>query len=126
MSLYTDVASKVATIIAQLGQTGQVQKPTPVLSGGGPTDPTGGTPGVAPDPVSANMAIFPMMMSTSRDRIDGTSILETDFQVIVEPVDGGIDEGDKIICSEGTLTIVNLGKIAPEGTIVAYDMICRG
>jgi hypothetical protein len=102
-------------------QTGSIQQPTPVV-GGGASDDTGGTLGTAPDPVSARMAVFEI----GPDRIDGTNILAGDLQVIVEPVSIEITAQDKVICDRGTLTIVQLGRVASGGETALYDMVCRG
>lgn len=118
MSLYTDLAIDVAALLAELGQAGTVRRTT--ITGGGPSDPTGGTPSATD--YSVRLVVFPV----SDDRIDGTNILAGDWQVICEPGDVEFTAEDAVICTEGTLTIAWLGKIAPAGETVAYDMVCRG
>lgn len=118
MTFYTDLAQDVGRILDELGQAGSIKRTT--TTGGGPSDPTGGTSSTTPYP--AQMAVFPV----SDDRIDGTNILAGDFQVIVETLDIEITSQDIVSCSEGDLTIKRLGKIAPAGVTVAYDMVCRG
>lgn len=118
MTFYTDLAADVEVILAELGQAGSIKRT--VTTGGGPSDPTGGSSVTTPYP--AQMAVFPV----SDDRIDGTNILAGDFQVIVETLDIEITSSDIVSCSEGDLTIKRLGKIAPAGVTVAYDMVCRG
>jgi len=103
-------------------QWGSIQQPTPEGTGGGPSDPTGGTPGVAPDPVPARMAVFEI----DEKRIDGTNIMAGDFQVIVEPIGIEVTLADKVICDRGTLTIAKLGRVASGGTTALYDMVARG
>lgn len=103
-------------------QTGTIQQPTVAATGGGPSDPTGGTAGVTPDPVSARMAVF----EVAEKRVDGTNIKAGDFQVIVEPVGIEVTLADKVICDRGTLTIKRLGRVASGGETALYDMVCRG
>ena len=103
-------------------QTGTIQQPTPTTTGGGPSDPTGGTAGTPPDPVPARMAVFEI----AERRIDGTNIKAGDFQVIVEPIGIEVTLADKVICDRGTLTIKQLGRVASGGETALYDMVCRG
>ena len=103
-------------------QTGTIQQPTPTASGGGPSDPTGGTAGTAPAPVSVRMAVFEI----AELRIDGTNIQAGDFQVIVEPTSIEITLDDLVICDRGTLTIAKLGRVASGGVTALNDLVCRG
>lgn len=118
----TGAFNKIAASYPQAVQTGTVQRTTHV--GGGPSDPTGGAS--TPTTASARMAVF----EVSADRIDGTNILMGDWQVIVEPIVSPtafeIASSDEIIVAQGTLKIKRLGKINPQGTTLAYDMICSG
>ena len=118
----TAAFDKIAAKQPDAIQTGSIQQPTPVASGGGPSDPTGGTPGTTPTPVVARMAVFEI----DERRVDGTNIQAGDFQVIVEPIGIEITLADKVICDRGTLTIASLGRVASGGTTALYDMICRG
>jgi len=118
MTFYSALAADVATILLEFGQAGTVTRTT--LTGGGPSDPTGGT--TSTTDYSARLAVFPV----SADRIDGTNILAGDFQVIIEAIEIEITAEDTVTCSEGTLKIRRLGKIAPAGETVAYDMVCHG
>ena len=102
-------------------QTGSIQQPTPTGTGGGPTDPTGGTAGTQPDAVPARMAVFEI----AERRIDGTNILAGDFQVIIEPISIEVTLDDLIICDRGTLTIANLGRVASGGVTALYDAVGR-
>lgn len=102
-------------------QWGSIQQPTPQDTGGGPSDPTGGTVGVAPDPVAARMAIFEI----DEKRVDGTNIRAGDFQVIVEPIAIEVTLSDKVVCDRGTLTIAKLGRVASGGETALYDMVAR-
>ena len=103
-------------------QTGTIQQPTPIATGGGPSDPTGGIAGTQPDPVSAVMAVFEI----AERRIDGTNIQAGDFQVIVEPIGIEVTLKDLLICDRGTLRIAQLGRVASGGETALYDMVCRG
>ena len=125
----TTIRSKVTAAFDKLAakqpdaiQWGSIQQPTPVGTGGGPSDATGGTPGVALDPVPARMAVFEI----AEKRIDGTNIQAGDFQVIVEPVAIEITLADRVICDRGTLIIAKLGRVASGGETALYDMVCRG
>ena len=107
-------------------QTGIIQQPTPQATGGGPSDPSGGTAGTAPTPVTARMAIFLIDGS----RVDGTNIKAGDFQVIVEPIGIEITSSDLVTFSFAgvtkTRTIMDTGRVASGGETALYDMICRG
>lgn len=117
----TAAFDKIAAKQPDAIQTGSIQQPAPIV-GGGPSDPDGGTPGATPDPVSARMAVF----DVGDDRIDGTNIQAGDLQVIVEPLSIEVTLDDSVVCDRGTLSIVNLGRVASGGETALYDMICRG
>lgn len=118
MSLYTDLASDVTDILTELGQSGTVTRAA--TSGGGPADPDGET--VTETAYAARMVVFPI----SPDRIDGTNVLAGDFQCICEAISIEIEPGDVVTCTERSkMKIVSLGKIAPAGVTVAYDMVIR-
>ena len=121
-SRVTGAFDKLAARQPDVIQTGTIQQPTPTASGGGPSDPTGGTAGTAPAPVSVRMAVFEI----AERRIDGTNIQAGDFQVIVEPTSIEVTSNDLIICDRGTLTIADHGRVAPGGITLLYDMVCRG
>ena len=118
----TAAFDKLAAKRPDVIQTGSIQQPTPVATGGGPSDPTGGTPGATPDPVSARMAVFEI----DERRVDGSNIFAGDFQVIVEPIGIEVTLADKVICDRGVLTIAKLGRVASGGITHLYDMVCRG
>jgi hypothetical protein len=121
-SRVTAAFDKIAAKQPDAIQTGTIQQPTPTASGGGPSDPTGGTSGTTPDPVSVRMAVFEI----AERRIDGENIQAGDYQVIVEPASIEITLDDLIICDRGTLTIAQLGRVASGGETALYDMVCRG
>ena len=118
MTFYTDLITDVSAILTELGQEGTIRRIT--ITGGGPSDPTGGTP--ASTDYTVQMAVF----EVGPDKIDGTNIKSGDYQVICETGAVEFTADDKVICDRGTLDIRQLGKIAPAGVTVAYDMICRG
>jgi hypothetical protein len=121
-SQVTGAFNKIAAKQPDAIQTGTVQQPTPTASGGGPSDPTGGTAGTTPDPVSVRMAVFEI----EERRIDGTNIQAGDYQVIVEPASIEVTLNDIITCDRGALTIAILGRVASGGQTALYDMVCRG
>jgi len=118
----TAAFNKIAATQPDAIQTGTIQQPTPTASGGGPSDPTGGTPGTPPAAVSGRMAVFLIDGS----RIDGTNIQAGDFQVIMEPISIEVTQDDLVICDRGTLTIKDTGRVASGGETALYDMVCRG
>ena len=121
-SQVTAAFNKIAAKQPDAIQTGTVQQPTPTASGGGPSDPTGGTAGTQPAAVSGRMAVFLIDGS----RIDGTNIQAGDFQVIMEPISIEVTVDDLVICDRGTLTIMTTGRVASGGQTALYDMVCRG
>lgn len=116
MTFYDPLIADVTAILTELGQAGSIKRTT--TTGGGPSDPSGGVETVTSYP--ARLVVFPV----SPDRIDGTNIIATDFEVTMAPLAVEVEASDKVVCSEGELTIKQVGKQAPEGTIVAYLMVC--
>jgi hypothetical protein len=121
-SRVTKAFDKLAAQQPDVIQTGTIQQPAPMASGGGPSDPTGGLIGTAPDPVSVRMAVFEI----AERRIDGTNIQAGDYQVIVEPTSIEITLADILTCDRGKLTIEILGRVAPGGVTALNDLVCRG
>lgn len=121
-SQVTGAFDKLAAQQPDIIQTGTIQQPTPTASGGGPSDPTGGTAGATPAPVSVRMVVFEI----NEKRIDGTNIQAGDYQVIVEPTSIEITLDDLVICDRGTLTIAILGRVASGGVTALNDLVCRG
>lgn len=123
MTFYTDTAAVAVELLTEFGATGTITRTT--ITGGGPSDPSGGTTSEADTPLL--MAVF----EVSPDRIDGTNIKAGDFQAIVQAsADIEINTDDTLTVAYGgrelNLRVIRLGKIAPAGTVVAYDMVCRG
>ena len=121
-SQVTGAFDKLASKQPDAIQTGTIQQPTPTATGGGPSDPTGGTAGVTPAAVPVRMAVFEI----SERRIDGTNIKAGDFQVIIEPAAIEATLSDVINCDRGELKIIQLGRVASGGATALYDMVCRG
>jgi hypothetical protein len=118
MGYYDAKARKAKSMLTKRGQAAQVARS--VTSGGGPSDPSGGT--TVTLVYDVRVAVFPIEM----DRIDGTNIFSGDYRLICSAAEVEIELSDRIECSEGTLTISDLGKFAPDGTIIFYDMVAKG
>lgn len=117
-SKVTAAFDKIAARQPDAIQTGAIRRVE--RSGGGPSDPDGGA--VTTTDYPARMAVFEI----GADRIDGSNILAGDLQVVVEPISIEAAPEDKVICDRGTLTIVQLGRVASGGETALYDMVCRG
>jgi hypothetical protein len=118
MSYYSAKASKAEAMLTKRGQAAQIARS--VISGGGPSDPDGGT--TVTTRYDVQLVVFPIDVG----RIEGTNIKVGDYQVICSTADVELTPDDLIECSEGTLIIVDLGKFAPDGTTIFYDMVARG
>ena len=136
---YTRGAARADRILgSDKGETGAIRRS--VTTGGGPTDPTGGTTTVTDYP--CRVAAFPV---AQRD-IDGTFIKAGDWRVLVAtgttaeqaaaweveaPVVKGdfadidVTTTDLLVCSQGVLTIIDPGRFAPAGTVTHYEMKAR-
>jgi hypothetical protein len=117
MAYYDAKARKAKAMLTKRGQAAQVARP--VTSGGGPSDPSGGT--TTTSRYDVRLAVFPIEI----ERIDGTNIFSGDYRLICSTAEVELKLSDRIECSEGTLTIMDLGKFAPDGTIIFYDMVAR-
>jgi hypothetical protein len=117
MGYYEAKALKAKQMLTKRGQAAQVARS--VTSGGGPSDPSGGT--TTTTRYDVKLAVFPIEI----DRIDGTNTFSGDYRLICSTAEIEIELSDRIECSEGTLTIADLGKFAPDGTIIFYDMVGR-
>jgi len=116
-----DYAAKAATakrLLVKFGQVGAIRRTVKV--GGGPTDPTGGTTVDVDYP-----ATLVVLLVDGKD-VDGTVIRTGDWSVIIEAIEIEITTADKIVCTEGTLSILDTGRIAPSGVTVVYDSKARG
>ena len=118
MGYYDAKARKAKQMLTKRGQAAQVARS--VTSGGGPSDPSGGS--TTTTRYDVHLAVFPIEI----ERIDGTNIFSGDYRLICSTAEIEIKLSDRIECSEGTLTIKDLGKFAPDGTIIFYDMVARG
>ena len=120
-SQVTGVFDKLVAKQPDAVQTGIIQQPTPTGTGGGPTDTTGGVPGVTPSPASARMVVLDIDVK----RVDGTNIRVGDHEIIVEPTSIEITLEDKITCDRGLLTIASFKRTATGGETALYELICR-
>lgn len=118
MGYYDAKARKAKQMLMKRGQAAQVARS--VVVGGGPSDPSGGT--VITTRYDVRLAVFPIEI----ERIDGTNIFSGDYRLICSTAEVELELSDLIECSEGTLTIMDLGRFAPDGTIIFYDMVGRG
>lgn len=117
MTFYDRMAAVAARLLASKGQTGAIRRT--VITGGGPSDPTGGTATVTDYP--AQMAVFPIDQSD----VDGELVKAGDFRVIVEALTITPKTTDQVVCDLGTLRIVDAGRFAPAGTVTHYRMVAR-
>lgn len=118
MSIYTRAKSVVDRQLADKGQLGAVRRST--FSGGGPAS-TAATLTVTDYP--CQMAVFPVSL---RD-IDGTLVKAGDFRVIVSTAGLSIapTSTDRLVTTQGVLTIVDAGRFDPAGTVTHYKMVAR-
>ncbi|MAM60860.1 hypothetical protein [Maritimibacter sp. UBA3975] len=118
----TAAFDKIAAARPQAIQTATIRKTA--VSGGGPSDTSGGT--ATPTDYSVRVAVFSIPLPrVGYTLIDGTNIQATDYQVVVESFAVELEPGDKIIVTQGMLRVVDPGAIAPGGTVLAYDAVAR-
>ena len=119
MTFYAEMAALSAELLAnaEFGETGAIRRT--VTTGGGPSDPTGGT--VVTTDYPCQLAAFPV----DQKDVDGTVIKAGDFRVMVAPLAIVPTTTDKVVCSLGLLTIVDAGQFAPAGTTTHYYMVGR-
>lgn len=118
LSKVTSAFDKIEAKQPDALQDGTIRRIT--RTGGGPSDPSGGSETTTD--YTVRMAVFDF----GPDKIDGTNIQAGDFQVVCEAGEVDFTADDLVICDRGTLVIRQLGRIAPAGETVAYEMICRG
>ena len=117
------------------GQLGAIRRTE--VSGGGPSDPTGGTEITIDYPIR-----FTLMPVEMKD-VDGTFIRSGDWNVTASalpPADAAnwdtphsissidtitVEANDLLVTPEGILTIVDPGRLAPGGSLVMYQMTVR-
>lgn len=119
MTIYDRAKALTDRQMVSKGQLGAIRRT--VTTGGDASHPMGGSETVTDYP--ARMALFPV----DQKDIDGTFIKAGDWRVIVGTDGLSITPttSDKLVCSEGVLTIVDAGKFAPAGTVTHYKMIAR-
>jgi hypothetical protein len=104
-------------LLTRHGEAAQIARS--VTMGGGPSDPTGGTT------TTTRYDVQVVLAKIEADRIDGTNIQTTDVRVLCTTTDVELTLSDRIECSAGDLAIIDLGRHAPDGTTVFYDMVAR-
>jgi hypothetical protein len=119
VSIYASAADLALSLLQQFGEAAVIRRTT--VASGSPSDPDAGSATTADHACLA--AIFPIDL---RD-IDGTTIKAGDFRVIVAAKGLTITPTttDHIVCSAGTLAIVDAGRFAPAGTPTHYRMVAR-
>ena len=119
MSEYASAKATAARLIRKKGQLGAIRRT--VTTGGGPSDPTGGSSTTTDHP--ARLALFPV----SQADVDGTFIKSGDWRVLVSTEGLTIDPTttDRLVTSDGVLTIIEPGKFAPAGEVTHYSMVAR-
>jgi len=117
VTFYPNAAALATRMLSQFGQAGSIRRTT--ATGGGPASPTGGT--VTTTDYPARLALFPVDQSD----VDGVLVKAGDWRVVVAPLEIVPTTTDRIVCSEGVLTIVDAGKFAPAGTVTHYRMVAR-
>ena len=119
MSLYAQAQDTALSLLQQFGEAATIRRTT--VSGGSPSNPAAGSATVSETP--CRLVVFPV---DQRD-IDGPTIKAGDFRVIVAAKGLAITPTttDHIVCSAGTLAIVDAGRFAPAGTATHYRMIAR-
>lgn len=116
MTFYADLRDAATAILAELGEAGSIRRTT--VTGGGPSTGAGTT---AVTDYPCRVAILPV---DQRD-IDGTLIKAGDWTAYVAALDIVPTTTDRLVHSEGVLTIVDAGKYSPAGTVTHYEMIVR-
>lgn len=119
MSLYASAADTALALLQQFGEAATIRRTT--VTSASPSNPAAGT--TTTTTYACRLAIFPVDL---RD-IDGTTIKAGDFRVIVAAKGLAITPTttDHIVCSAGTLAIVDAGRFAPAGTPTHYRMVAR-
>lgn len=119
MSFYQEMADLAAELLGsdEFGEAGHIRRLT--VTGGGPSDKAGGMQSETDYP--CQLAAFPVDESD----VDGTLVKAGDFRVLVAPLGIVPTTTDKVVCSQGVLTIVDAGQYDPAGTVTHYRMLAR-
>ncbi|MDG4650111.1 hypothetical protein P6F26_16810 [Roseibacterium sp. SDUM158017] len=119
MSLYDTAADTALSLLQQFGEAATIRRTT--VTSGSPSNPAAGSATMAE--YACRLAIFPVDL---RD-IDSTTIKAGDYRVIVAAKGLAITPTttDHIVCSAGTLAIVDAGRFAPTGMATHYRMVAR-
>lgn len=119
MSFYERMAALVDRQLAAKGEAGAIRRTE--VSGGGPSDPTGGTETTTDHP--CRVAVFPV----EQKDVDGTFIKSGDWRALIATDGLGVvpTTTDLLVCSVGVLTIVDPGEFKPAGAVTHYRMLVR-
>jgi hypothetical protein len=119
VSIYASAADTALSLLLQFGEAAVIRRTT--VANPSPSDPASGSATTAD--YACRLAVFPIDL---RD-IDGTTIKAGDFRVLVAAKGLTITPTttDHIVCSAGTLAIVDAGRFAPAGTPTHYRMVAR-
>lgn len=119
MTLYARAQATADRLLQAYGEAATIRRTT--VATASPSDPDAGS--ASTTDTAIRCAVFPV---DQRD-IDGTTIKAGDYRVIVSAKDLAIEitTTDSLICSAGTLSIVDAGRFAPAGTVTHYRMVAR-
>lgn len=103
----------------RFGEVATLRRTT--VADGSPSDRNAGT--ASTSDYAVRLAVFPV----DQKDIDETVIKAGDFRVIVSAKDLAITPAttDELVCSAGTLAIIDAGRVAPAGTVTHYRMAAR-
>lgn len=119
MTIYANAQALAGRLLTQFGEVAVIRRVE--TADDRPSDPIASTETTTD--YACKLAVFPI---DQRD-IDGTVIKAGDFRVIVAAEGLAItpETTDELVCSAGTLAIVDAGRFAPAGTVTHYRMVCR-
>lgn len=113
---YADAVATAIELIADFGQTGAIRR---TVNSGDPWNPT---------QTDTDYTVTLVVIDYENKDVDGTLIRQTDRHVLVSP-DGLTVEpttADSVVVDGATLAIINVKPLNPAGTLVMYDLQCRG
>lgn len=119
MTFYQEMADLAADLLSsdEFGEAGHIRRIN--VMGGGPSDKSGGITMTTDYP--CQLAAFPV---DERD-VDGELVKAGDFRVLVAPLEIVPTTTDKVVCSQGLLTIIDAGQFDPAGAVTHYRMLAR-
>lgn len=109
-------------LLTEFGQTGAIVRET--VTGGGPTDPTGGAATNTEYP--AKLVVLPMDAQQVGKDVAGTNIRESDVMIYVQ-ADIGVtpQPDDRVTCDNGTFVVLRCNPLSPAGVTVLFDIVGR-